>query len=213
MTDVSFRIECPALPVDHSAALAQSLFSQQSWIAKLQGTGVHPIHLAGSQNGWQRPEGHSQLLLLSKRTRLRIRIEALQADRLIESLVGTVHTIAGYPLRVVDARVTPLQPATTLFSRYTVYLQDQQQQNEQAEQALMRRVVDNCNQFGFSPRKILCGRTATVLTADGSVTATSVLLADVPTEYSLVLQDNGLGDHRLMGCGILIPHKDTAAVH
>jgi len=40
-----------------------------------------------------------------------------------------------------------------------------------------------------------------------------VLLADVPVIESLTLQDYGLGDGRTMGCGLLIPHKDTGAVH
>ena len=29
----------------------------------------------------------------------------------------------------------------------------------------------------------------------------------------MILQENGLGDGRTMGCGLFIPHKDTGAVN
>jgi len=210
MSDVSFRIECRGLPVDHTAALAKSLCEQQTWLSQLQGTGIHPIHVAGSQNGWQRPDGTDELLLLSKRTRLRIRIDSSQTDRLINSLEGTVHSINDHSLRILGGSVSALQPTATLFSRYTVYLQDHHTTDEQT---LVQRVIDSCRQLGYNPNKILCGRSALISTADGPVTVRSVLLADVPAEFSLLLQEEGLGDLRIMGCGILIPHKDTGAVH
>lgn len=217
MCDVSFRIECVGLPVDHSSKLARSLCEQQSWLQNLPGTGIHPIHVAGSQNGWQRPDGSDQLLLLSRRTRLRIRIDSNHADRLIESLQGTTHHIDAQPLKILGGRVNILQPMTTLFSRYTVYLDDQDSdadENAEAnENTLMQRVIGNCKQLGYQPSKILCGKSTRLATSNGPIAVRSLLLADVPTEYSLPLQDAGLGDLRLMGCGILIPHKDTAAVN
>jgi CRISPR/Cas system CSM-associated protein Csm4 (group 5 of RAMP superfamily) len=39
------------------------------------------------------------------------------------------------------------------------------------------------------------------------------MLADLKPEESLRLQQQGLGPHRLMGCGIFIPHKGIDAVH
>ena len=239
MSDVSFRIDCTELPVDHSAELAKSLCSQQSWIQELEGTGVHPIHVAGSQNGWQRPDGSDQSLLLSKRTRLRIRIDSNYTDKLIDSLEGTNHRINGHTLKILNGSVATLKPSATLFSRYTVYLDDQARAEKRAdkgaeisdanwtedsagknaknsaadEQALVMRVVSSCGQLGYTPGKILCGRSATISTDNGLVMARSVLLADVPAEYSLLLQDKGLGDLRLTGCGLLIPHKDTGAVN
>ncbi len=209
--DVSFKIECAELPVDHAAELSKSLCRQQSWLEQLEGTGVHPIHVAGSQNGWQRPDGESQLLLLSRRTRLRIRVETSYADKLIAALKGSQHSVDNYKLKILDGRITPLQPSATLFSRYTVYRQDQH--NDADEQTLIQRVFDSCNELGYRPGKILCGRSTIIATADGPVVARSVLLADVPVEYSLKLQDAGLGNLRLIGCGILIPHKDTGAVN
>jgi len=209
MSDVSFRIECPCLPVDHAYALAESLSAQQPWIKHAENAGIHPIHVAGSQNGWQRPD-NDQTLLLSKRTRLKIRINSDHADKLIASLKDTGHTIGEHKLNILDGRASPLQAASTLLSRYTVYEQDGSDSTD--EEIFVQRVISNCEALGYTPTKILCGRTNAVTTIRGAIQVRSVLLADVPVEHSLLLQEKGLGDLRLIGCGILIPHKDTAAV-
>jgi hypothetical protein len=41
----------------------------------------------------------------------------------------------------------------------------------------------------------------------------SVLLADLNATESIRLQQIGLGPHRVMGCGLFIPHKGIAAIH
>jgi hypothetical protein len=38
------------------------------------------------------------------------------------------------------------------------------------------------------------------------------MLHALPAEQSLRLQKRGLRPHRLMGCGIFVPHKSAAAV-
>jgi hypothetical protein len=38
------------------------------------------------------------------------------------------------------------------------------------------------------------------------------MLADLSTDESIRLQQQGLGPRRLMGCGIFIPHKGIDAV-
>jgi len=166
--------------------------------------------VAGSQNGWQRPETSEQPLLLSKRTRLKIRIPSEHSDKLIQGLKNTAHVVDNHRLKILDGRVSSLQPVATLFSRYAVYLKDSS--NPLDESVFEQQVITDCQRAGFSPTKILCGRTHTFAVHKEKIVARSVMLADVPAELSLKLQEQGLGDHRLMGCGILIPHKDTDAV-
>ncbi len=209
MSDVIFKIDCRQLPADHAAVLTEALCQQAPWLHKLDHCGVHPIHVAGSQNGWQRPEPDSdEPLILSKRTRLRIRVQNDHAQKLIDSLSETRHQISGYQLDINSARINPLRPCETLFSRYTVYSAT----HTQDENAFLQQVMDECSKLGYTPAKLLCGRSQIVSTAAGKVTTRSVLLADVPAEYSIALQDKGLGDFRLMGCGLMIPHKDTGVV-
>jgi len=119
MSDVSFRIDCHSLLVDHASILADAACKQASMIEESKCAGVHPIHVAGSQNGWERPESQGEYLLLSKRTRFKIRIENEKADQLISKLTGATLDIAGSPLHILSGQSRVLLPAATLFSRYT----------------------------------------------------------------------------------------------
>ena len=38
------------------------------------------------------------------------------------------------------------------------------------------------------------------------------MIADLSKENSVLLQDAGLGDGRIYGCGIFLPHKSVDAV-
>lgn len=211
MADVIFKIDCAQLPVDHAAALSHSICTQVPWLADLEKSGIHAIHVAGSQNGWQRPELESNdLLLLSKRTRLKVRVPHAHAQKLIDTLCHTAFTVDGHALDIVSGRISSLQPSETLFSRYTVYAGSNSHIED--EPAFLQQAIDDCEKLGYRPTKLLCGRSQIVTTPTGKVTARSLLLADVPAEYSIMLQDCGLGSFRLMGCGIVIPHKDTSAV-
>ena len=64
MSDVSFRIDCHSLLVDHAALLADAACQHASIIRESKFAGIHPIHVAGSQNGWERPENKDEYLLL-----------------------------------------------------------------------------------------------------------------------------------------------------
>ncbi len=208
MSDVIFKINCQSLPVDHANTLATQLIQQVPWLTETDGAGIHPIHVAGTQNGWQRPDAESgEPLILSKRTRLRIRVPVTQTDTLINSLCGKRLIVDDMPLEITTGRAAGLQTSATLFSRYTIY-----SASPADEDAFLQHVIDDCKSVGFQPTKLLCGRSCYLSTPAGTLEAKSLLIADVPNEYSMALQEKGLGDYRLMGCGILIPHKDTDAV-
>ena len=44
------------------------------------------------------------------------------------------------------------------------------------------------------------------------MTTFSMMLHALVPEQSLRLQQHGLGPHRLLGCGLFVPHKSAAAV-
>jgi len=208
MCDVVFRINCQTLPVDHAAELTQSICSHVPWLSESKGAGVHPIHVAGSQNGWERPNTESgEPLILSKRTRLRIRVPFDRTDQLIESLSDTTHALDEHQLHIVSGRTAPLSTSTTLFARYAAYTPGAEE-----EASFLQGVIRDCESIGYRPNKLLCGKSNALSTPQGEIVTRSILIADVPAEYSIPLQETGLGINRLMGCGILIPHKDTSAV-
>ena len=78
IVDLVFSLSCKELPVDHSHALSQALIDAVPEFADAtSGCAIHSIHLAGSQNGWERPDPSlGQKLILSKRTKLTLRVPA-----------------------------------------------------------------------------------------------------------------------------------------
>ena len=214
MIDVVFRINCARLPVDHAAALADAVSQHIPYLHETESAGVHPIHVAGSQNGWERPESENEFLLLSKRTRFRIRVASAQAESTISKLTGKTLDINGQPLHILSGNTRPIKPSATLLSRYTFF--DNATTNNDEQQfidSVIESVSELCQQYHYSPTKILCGRQNDIATASGYQSTRSVLLADVPVQPSVVLQDSGFGAGRSIGCGILIPHKDTGEVN
>jgi len=210
--DVVFKLECRRLPVDHAAELANGICTLVPWLVDLPLAGIHSVHVAGSQNGWSRPDGQSgEWLELSRRTRLRIRVPIDRASQLINDIENSQLDVAGQNMRILTANVKELFAGTTLFARYTFF--DESNHPEESENEFLARVINVCESSGFTPNKLMCGRTQTIQSADGPLLTRSVLLDDVPIQHSLRLQDTGIGDKRLLGCGIVIPHKDTAAVN
>lgn len=210
MIDLVFRIQCPRLPVDHAMALAGAVYGLAPEIKKQAGAGVHAIHVAGSQNGWARPESADEHLLLSKRTRLQIRVGIENAAQVISTLSGATLDVSGLSLHIISGKQKPFTPSSTLFCRHTYF---EGSHDDKDESEFEQRIVACCEKLSFSPTKILCGREHTLNTNTGLRLTRSVLLADIGAAESILLQEHGLGDGRPYGCGLLIPHKDTGAVN
>ncbi len=210
--DVAFRIQCKQLAVDHAEALSNALITQAPWIADIPNIGIHSIYVAGSQNGWERPDASiGEKLILSKRTRLKIRTPEQYATRLANALSEQQLLIGEDPLNITSANVKALDASATLFTRGCCF--GDIDGEELDETRFTKKVIDACENLGFTPNKILCGKSLSIQTADGPIHCRSVMIADIPMRISLALQDAGLGQWRKLGCGILLPHKDTAAVN
>lgn len=205
--DLSFNLECRHLPVDHAYALSTALRQALPWLDEEPLAAIHLIYAAGSQNGWTRPR-HSpdELLHLSHRTRLTLR---LPQPRLAEAeqLTGTALDIAGHPLTLGKSQRRPLSRLGTLFARHIAC------DPEQPEEEFLQGTARELALIGVRIRKALCGMGIALYTPDGPLFTRSLMLADLPFEESLRLQQQGTGHHRLMGCGIFIPHKDIDPVN
>jgi hypothetical protein len=59
---------------------------------------------------------------------------------------------------------------------------------------------------------MLCGKEDKLSIDDGELVTRSLMIADLSFEESILLQQQGLGTHRLMGCGIFLPHKDISEI-
>ena len=209
IVDLVFDIDCRELPVDHAHALAEAVRAHAPQIADDTRSGVHNIHLAGSQNGWERPDPKlGQRLILSRRTKLTVRVAREQREAVRSALDGAELDIHGCRMRIGKSREKKLSSQGTIFSRY-VALEHGEAENENA---FLQRVVDQLAERGIKVTKALCGKTAEVAGPSGTVQTRSLMIAGLTAEQSVRIQQEGIGPLRQMGCGIFIPHKGIEAV-
>jgi CRISPR-associated protein Cas6 len=200
IVDVVFTIECKTLPVDHAYALSQAIMQELPWLREEAGAGVHHIHIPEAAHGWMRPEKHDDLMHLSRRTRLVIRVPAHRVDE-TRALTGTTLDVAGQKLTITDSNVRPLSDTTTLFARHVVA------EDDDNEPEFLENMAALLADMGIRPRKMLPGKQNIIHTPDGNLKTRSLMVAELKQEESMLLQENGLGSHRYLGCGIFIPHK------
>lgn len=204
IVDLVFSIDCRELPVDHAHALGKALCEAMPLLGEDRRCAIHNIHLAGSQNGWERPDPElGQKLILSRRTKLTVRVPGEHREAIQRALSGATLDVDGHPLTIGKAKPKMLSKQGTIFARHIVL----QGNEDEDENAFLQRVVEDLKSRGIRVRKALCGITQRIDTPDGMLRTRSLLLADLSTEESVRLQQQGLGSHRHLGCGIFLPHK------
>lgn len=209
VVDLLFSISCREIPVDHAHALSTALKTAAPEIFESSDIAVHTIHVAGSQNGWERPEFNTdEHLILSHRTKLTLRVPKESSSQIQQRLHGATLDIDGCELVIGRARSKPLSKQGTIFSRYIQCLEEEGKD----ETLFMQRMAAELENLGITIKKALCGKTTLLHTPDGEILTRSLMLADLTAEESANLQHHGLGDGRDMGCGIFIPHKGIDAV-
>ena len=205
VVDIAYSIRCRALPVDHAHALHQALHRALPWLDDEALAGIHTIHVAESGNGWRRPENANDLLYLSRRTKLVLRVpQHRRTDA--EALSGLSLDVGGHSLEVGQPTMRPLSSLTTLFSRYIVA------DDNDDENSFMQSALQQLEALGIKPKKMMCGRGGLISTPDQIIHTRSLMLADMEVEDSVKLQQHGLGPWRQLGCGLFIPHKDISEV-
>ena len=198
--DVAFDIRCRALPVDHAWALSEAIHAALPWFAEEPLAGMHLFHGADSGNGWYRPDEADDLVYLSKRTKLVLRLPKARLPE-AERLSGQKLEVAGNTIEVGKATVRLLSELTSLYARHVV------SDAEQSEDEFLEQMVAQLRQMGVSFKKVLCGKINRFKLPDGELITRSLLVADLRIDDAIKLQEQGLGSHRKLGCGLFIPHK------
>jgi len=212
IVDLLFALDCKSIPVDHASLLSTALHAALPWLGSEPQLAVHTIHGAGSQNGWQRPaHGSDTELLLSRRTKLMIRTPKTRVAELLQHLPGVTLDLAGHPLTVGAGKIKLLTKDATLFARQVVICDVTSDLID--ESVFLQGVATQLAALDIVLRKALCGKTMALATPQGSIQTRSLLLAALTAEESIRLQQYGLGAHRLLGCGIFIPHKGIDPVN
>lgn len=207
VADLSFRISCRQIALDHAHDLSQALQQALPWLVDEERAGVHLIHGASSGNGWQRPEEEDgeDFIYLSKRSRMMLRMPKHRFED-VKALIGQTLEVAENTITVGDYQIKPFSPLGTLFARYILLEQDE------TEDQLIDRLSSEMKAMGINLRKALCGIGHEFKMPEGNVRTMSVMVADLDPDEAVTLQTHGIGGGRKMGFGLFIPHKGIKPV-
>lgn len=194
VTDVQFDLKGSLLPIDHGYALFTELARLLPWLADEPLGGVHAIHGADT--------GHGELIL-NRRTKLMIRIASARVPELMQ-LSGKIIHVGGNQLEIGAGKIRPLSRHTPLFAHCVAT-------GSEDELAFTNDIIRLLDEMKIDSR-FICGKRQTIRTQDGMVSGFSLMLHGLPVEHSFLMQQQGLGKYRKIGCGIFIPHKSINAL-
>jgi len=204
--DLAYKIECTSLPVDHAYALSEAITEILPWMKSAEGAGIHQIHVAASGNGWMRPENPDEILHLSRRTKLTLRVPKEFLESAL-SLQGKTLNVAGSKMTIGAPEIRPLSVITTLYARYLVFSDEPEPENIFLENAMM-----SLQSISIRPEKMLPGKEKTIQMPEKMIKTRSLMLTGINAEESIRLQQKGLGKYPHLGCGIFLPHKGILEV-
>jgi len=207
VVDISYKLECKTLPIDHAHALSDAIQDALPWFADEEQTGLHLIHVAESGNGWYRPEDpENEILCLSRRTRMTLRVPKHRIDD-AHQLKDVSMEIDGHRLTVKEGTVKSLVALPTMFSRYV------ETQENKDEDSFLSDMASTLEQMGIPVMKLMAGRVHRFRLGERTLFTRSLMVADLTPEQSVKLQQDGIGSGQKYGCGLFIPQKGIKAVN
>ncbi|TEU22479.1 MAG: type I-MYXAN CRISPR-associated protein Cas6/Cmx6 [Gammaproteobacteria bacterium] len=201
--DAVFNIHSKVLPIDHAYSLSQALLSELPWLAEVN-AGVHDISVADG-NGWEQ-DHESGFYYPSKRSKLSIRIPKEKLDT-VSSLVGKTLNLGEYEIEVVKALKSKLMSDMQIvFAKYVACVEND------SEEDFLQTSFNQLQALGIQPKKMMAGLEKKITTPDGIIHTRSLMVADLRKSESVKLQEQGIGEHRLLGCGLFVPQKGIESV-
>ncbi|MDP2239053.1 MAG: type I-MYXAN CRISPR-associated protein Cas6/Cmx6 [Burkholderiales bacterium] len=192
--DIVFSISGHSIPRDHGFMLWRELRMCLPWLDAEAHAGIHTIRGVPATD---------DMLLLTHRANLVLRLpETRLTDAL--GLSGRQFDLDGHMLKIGSARQRPLQAFATLYSNLVCTGNDDELDFLDDIAAQLALINVEC--------KFMCGKQRALRADQAVIHGYSLMLHGLGAEQSVLLQQTGVGNHRKLGCGILVPHKSIAAV-
>lgn len=207
IVDLSYVIKCKCLPLEHMYSLSESLYTALPWLKDEKLAGIHPINGAESGNGWERSDDPNELIYLSRRQKMTLRLpkEHLASA---ESLVGQTLNVDGHDIEIGKTSIKQLSDLPTAFCR-TILTDGRMNEDD-----FLQWAFEELKALDISVRKMMPGKERITKLSDTSERVTrSLMVAELKQSESVLLQQHGLGEGRKLGCGIFLPQKDIKAVN
>lgn len=203
MIDLSFSVDCKELPYDHAYELSSELIKLIPEIKNDKRNAIQTLHGPMSGNGWVRADGEN--IFLSKRAKLCLRVRKDHVEK-IKEIEGKKIKLFGNDLNIGKSKMKSFLVVRDLFCRFVSCNEDL------PEDIFLEEVQTELRAFKVNISKALCGQSKRISFGDKTLYTRSLMIADLSKEEAVTLQEEGVGKHRLFGCGIFLPHKSIDAV-
>ena len=203
MVDLSFSVDCKELPYDHAYELSSELIKLIPEIKNDKRNAIQTLHGPMSGNGWVRADGEN--IFLSKRAMLCLRVRKDHVEK-IKEIEGKKIKLFGNDLNIGKSKMKSFLVVRDLFCRFVSCNDDL------PEDIFLEEVQTELRAYKVNINKALCGQSKRINFGDKTLYTRSLMIADLSKEEAVTLQEEGVGKHRLFGCGIFLPHKSIDAV-
>lgn len=183
-----FDLEGGTLPSAYPFALWDALLHHAPQLASEKLVGILPLRATKSKED----------ILLTKRTKLVLRLPKALVDPIAKCLVGSTLQIGATPLPIGHCKLRDILPFPTVHGQLVKGADD--------EMLFIDDIKNQLRAMGITA-KLICGKRHTINGGQQSIRGYSLVVHDLKPEASLQLQYAGLGDNRQFGCGIFIPYK------
>ncbi len=201
--DLSFLLVGSTISLDHGYALFSAICRIVPDLHGDRRVGVHPIHGRQSAPG---------VLSLTERSRLKLRLPSEEIAPYI-ALAGKELDLEGHCLRVGIPRVESLMPAANLAARLVTFRHaltwEALEENVRRELARLnimatpQPVPSTRSQWAGQPlRRVLRIK-------EKKVVGFALRISGLTAEESVLLQEQGLGGRRRIGCGVFVPFEEV----
>ena len=205
--DLSFVVKCKCLPLEHMQPLYESLSEVLPQLKDDKFAGIHPINGAESGNGWERSNDPNELIYLSRRQKMTIRLSKDYLEE-AESLAGQTINVVGNDIELGKTSIKKLSDLPTTFCRSIMV------DSRMDEDDFLQWAFNELKVLDITVRKMMAGKERVVqLPNGGERIMRSLMVAELKQAESIRLQQHGLGEGRKLGCGIFLPQKDIKAVN
>ncbi|RUA07138.1 MAG: type I-MYXAN CRISPR-associated protein Cas6/Cmx6 [Gammaproteobacteria bacterium] len=201
--DAVFSIRSKILPMDHAYLLSQALLKHLPWLAEVN-AGIFDISVADG-NGWEQDE--SGLYYPSKRSRLNIRVPQEKLKE-TQALSGTTLDLGEYSIKLIKALDSKL-----MSDMQIVFAKRVACDKGVSEEAFLQTSFNQLQALGIQPKKMMAGLERNTETPNGTIHTRSLMVASLRKVESVTLQEQGIGEHRLLGCGLFLPQKGIESVN
>lgn len=195
VVDVVFELDQGTLVHDHAEALSMALCRVLPWLDDEPLAGILPLSGLGRGDGQH---------FVGRRSRLTIRMPMRRSES-AGVLCGQALDVAGGQLGIGRCSLRPLVPVTEVVHSHCVSFDTDDEIDFLA--ACRKSLAER--RLGGEP---VTGLARTLRTAGRPIHGFSLMVHGLKRAESVAIQEEGLGLHRLLGCGLFLPHKSIAAV-